>query len=138
MRWIRRPAFNPIEIFWSHVHEPKTVTVFMALSYVLAFAAGGVLVYRDTDLAQYVQGLILLAGGSIGALSCLIGYYKLERPAAVLSGTGVLTWLITTEATVTALIGAMALILYVTRWLRIRDLDVTPGKPLVSVRGLTK
>lgn len=137
-RWLLKDGRNPVEVFWSYMHEPKIITVTMIVNYLITFVAGVILVHRDLDFAMTLQGVILIAGGALGGFSAPAGFYKLERPATVLVSAGIVMWLIDGETLMTSLVGAMAISLYVTRFMRIRDLDVTPGEPLMSVPKLTK
>ncbi|MDO5050009.1 MAG: hypothetical protein Q4D87_09035 [Actinomycetaceae bacterium] len=147
MRPFTKPTENPLAVFWSYVHEPKAITVTMSLAYVVTLVAGvwtistGYL--EPVEIMRYiaiVQGVVLIMGGTVGALSSLIGYYALERPAVMLTAVGIAIWVINTWTISpnAGLIGVFALLFLVTRWLRIRVFTVTPGEPVIHAPRLTK
>lgn len=133
--WPRR---NPVKTFWSHVHEPKSIAVAMSVAYAVTFIVGAITLKGETQAADYIHGLFLVTGGAFGFPTALFGYYKLERAAIMSSIAGVVTWLTLTGLTSTGLLGLIVIVFFFTRWIRIKDFDVTPGDPPIKVRGITK
>lgn len=129
---------NPVKTFWSHVHEPKSIAVAMSIAYLVTFIVGAITLKGETQAVDYIHGLFLVTGGAFGFPTALFGYYQLERAAIMSSIAGVITWLVLTGLTSTGLLGLIAIVFFVTRWLRIKDFDVTPGEPVVRVKGITK
>lgn len=129
---------NPVEALWAHVQEPKSTTITMAIAHFVAAAVGVVLIVQRQDASEIVQGLMLFAGGFTGAGAALFGFYQMERPSMLLTAAGIILWMICTPLDVSTLFAVLALLLGVTRWLRIRDLDVTPGEPVIAVKGITR
>lgn len=137
-KWFKPPE-NPMPSLWAQVQEPKAVTITVAVCYLLTVVAGAATLRAETNSGLFVQGIVLILSGGIGVLSSLIGYFKMERPAVILAGTGVLMWIINTPLSLpSTMIGVLAIALWVTRYLRIRDLDVTLGEPVIHARRLTK
>ncbi|MDK8350382.1 hypothetical protein QP786_00175 [Gleimia europaea] len=136
-KWIKPPK-DIIELLWEQVHEPKSVTILMAIAYVLALAVGLITIKNWADTAEFTHAALLIMGGVLGAFSSLIGYYKLERPAIVLCCGGVVTWIVSAGLTRFSLLALVVLLFLFTRWQRIRVFDVTPGEPVIEVKGLTR
>ena len=137
IKWLKPPK-EIIEILWEQVHEPKSVTILMTTSYVLALVVGLITIKDWTDAAEFTHAALLVTGGCLGAFTSLIGYYKLERPAIVLCCGGIVTWIVAAGLTRFTLLGLVVLLFLFTRWQRIRVFDVTPGEPVIEVKGLTK
>lgn len=137
IKWLRPPK-DIIELLWEQVHEPKSVTILMAIAYVLALAVGLITIKNWADTAEFTHAALLIMGGVLGAFSSLIGYYKLERPAIVLCCGGVVTWIVSAGLTRFSLLALVVLVFLFTRWQRIRVFDVTPGEPVIEVKGLTR
>lgn len=137
VKWLRPPK-DIIELLWEQVHEPKSVTILMAIAYVLALAVGLITIKNWADIAEFTHAALLIMGGVLGAFSSLIGYYKLERPAIVLCCGGVVTWIVSAGLTRFSLLALVVLLFLFTRWQRIRVFDVTPGEPVIEVKGLTR
>lgn len=137
IKWIKPPK-DIIELLWEQVHEPKSVTILMAIAYVLALAVGLITIKDWADTAEFTHAALLIMGGVLGAFSSLIGYYKLERPAIVLCCGGVVTWIVSAGLTRFTLLALVVLLFLFTRWQRIRVFDVTHGEPVIEVKGLTK
>ena len=134
--WMTRG--NPVAKVWSHVHEPKSIAVAMSAAYLATFIVGAVTLKGETQAVDYIHGLFLVTGGAFGFPTALFGYYQLERAAIMSSIAGVITWLALTGLTSTGLLGLIVIVFFVTRWIRIKDFDVTPGEPVVRVKGITK
>ena len=126
------------DIFWDQVHEPKSVTILMSMSYILALVVGLVVIRDWRDMTEFTHAALLITGGCLGAFTSLIGYYKLERPAIVLCCGGVVAWIVSAGLTRFTILGMVVLLFLFTRWQRIRVFDVTPGEPVIEVKGLTK
>ena len=137
IKWIKPPK-DIIELLWEQVHEPKSVTILMAIAYVLALAVGLITIKNWADMAEFTHAALLVMGGVLGAFSSLIGYYKLERPAIVLCCGGVVTWIVSAGLTRFTLLALVVLMFLFTRWQRIRVFDVAHGEPVIEVKGLTK
>lgn len=137
VKWIKPPK-DIIELLWAQVHEPKSVTILMAIAYVIALVVGLITIKDWADTTEFTYAALLIMGGVLGAFSSLIGYYKLERPAIMLCGGGVATWIVSAGFTRFALLALVVLLFLLMRWQRIRVFDVTPGEPVIEVKGLTK
>lgn len=133
--WLKR---NPVKTFWSHVHEPKSIAVAMSIAYLMTFIVGAITLKGDNQAVDYLHGMFLVTGGAFGGPTALFGYYQLERAAIMSSIAGVITWLVLTGLTSTGWLGLIVIVFFITRWLRIKDFDVTPGEPVVRVKGITK
>lgn len=129
---------NPVKTFWSHVHEPKSIAIAMSVAYLMTFIVGAIALKGETQAVDYIHGLFLVIGGVFGFPTALFGYYQLERAAIMSSIAGVIMWLVLTGLTSTGLLGLIVIVFFVTRWIRIKDFDVTPGEPVIEVKGITK
>ncbi len=129
---------NPVKTFWSHVHEPKSIAVAMSVAYLMTFIVGAITLKGETQVVDYIHGMFLVTGGVFGCPTALFGYYQLERAAIMSSIAGVITWLVLTGLSSTGWLGLIVITFFVSRWLRIKDFDVTPGEPPIKVRGITK
>jgi hypothetical protein len=110
----------------------------MSIAYFMTFIVGAITLKGDNQAVDYIHGLFLVTGGTFGIPTALFGYYKLERAAIMSSIAGVVTWLVLTGLSSTGWLGLIVITFFVTRWIRIKDFDVTPGDPPIKVRGITK
>ncbi|MDK8351595.1 hypothetical protein QP786_06485 [Gleimia europaea] len=138
MLMIKRRKRNPLEKFWSHVQEPKAITLTMSFAYALAVMVGTAVLWDVRTPMDFIHGILFISGGPIGVFSSISGYYDLERIAILLCSAGALTWFFGLGLHYNAIGTLMVLAFFATRWLRIRDFGVTPGEPLVEVPGITR
>jgi hypothetical protein len=110
----------------------------MSVAYLMTFIVGAITLKGETQAVDYIHGLFLVTGGAVGFPTSLFGYYKLERTAVMSSIAGIIKWLTLTGLTSTGWLGLIVITFFVTRWIRIKDFDVTPGEPPIKVRGITK
>lgn len=93
----RKQIRDPKTGWWYNVPEPRRITYLTALAYSLFSAAGftALLDYPDTLLHGLGEwwvvywSWLMLAGGLAGAVSCLKGWYWLERIAIIAAVTGI-------------------------------------------------
>lgn len=131
---------------WARVVEPKTITIFMAVAYIIMFLVGVSFLVDRTLLVgpligthtETLMGSCLIIGGTFGVFSCPPGWWWLERVALILVGTAVAVYSmsnwalhfrgVTGNQVIPAGLSTVVVIFVITRWLRIRYARINPRK----------
>lgn len=138
---------NPFLSAWKLLHQPRSITAFHMLAYLVVGLGGVTALLNPPNSIQgelgpflaYAWALGLTFGGLLGLISVPRGLWWIERPALIILGTGAVFYLITVLALqLSSTQGGnrypqAAILIYVLchiaiRWLRIRYAALDPTK----------
>lgn len=140
-----RSAFDRLQ---SAILEPHAITIVMIVVYAIMMLIGTIALFdHPSDIRVLLGGSVsiawawlLVAGGVLGVASAPVGYWDIETLAVSVQGFGLFLYLLglffaqapwptlTIRAGFTLITG----LLLFTRFLRVRQMRLSPGEPLIE------